>query len=374
MTQINTNTYFNLLRSDLSRMQTDTAKLSQQISSGKKTDRYGGMRTNEARNVVSMRNEMQRMETYQKTIGTLETRAERVELSINRTTDFAESVKDMVYGLPNNSTTQKQIEFEAKSALDGIQSVLNTSVNGMYIFSGENALTPPVNLDLLETGKGDPGDDDYIPSLETFLAEGREAANYPGPPADGPTDQIESPSTLHAAVQEWFERYESDPDGGPGWYQGGDLPEGPYIADNQRAGPPGLANDPGFRKVLANLAGMAYSGTAPEAGVASDKEYQEFAEISSLSITQAAGITYSGSGGDRSLRDLMSENGLFRQTLETHMDRHEDTKTFANSIVADIEAVDPAEAITKLQELQSQLRASYSLTGQLRQMSLVNFL
>lgn len=376
MTQINTNTYFNLLRSDLNRMQTETATLSQQISSGKKTDRFGGMRTNEARNVVSMRNEMQRLETFQHTIGTLETRAERVELSINKTTDFAETVKDMVYGLPNNSTSQRQIEYEAKNALDGIQSVLNSSVNGMYVFSGENALTPPINLDVVENGKGAPGDADYIPPLEDFLADGRVPGNYtPGPPpAEAPASEIDSPTSLHGAVQEWFERFEAAPDGSSGWYQGGDLPEGPYIADNQRAGPPGVANDPGFRKVLANLAGLAYSGTAPEAGVANDQEYQAFAEMSSLSITEAAGITYSGSDSDRSLRDLMAENGLFRQTLETQKERHDDTKKFANSVLNDIESVDPADAITKLQELQFQLQASYNITGQLKQLSLVNFL
>jgi flagellar hook-associated protein 3 FlgL len=374
MTQINTNTYFNLLRSDLSRLQTDAADLTNQISSGKKTDRFGGMRTNEARNVISMRTEMQRLETYQKTIDTLETRAGRVELAINSTTGFAETVKDMVYGIPTNATTEKQIVFEAKNALDSIESVLNTTVNGSYIFSGENALTPPVNLEIMREGKGVDGDADYIPSLEVFLESGRDGDNYPGPTDNAPTDQITTPETLHAAVQEWFELFEADPEGGPGWYQGGDLPEGPAIADNQRTGPPGTANDPGFRKIMANLAGLAYGGGPPQPGVSSKNDYQTFAETSSLSIGKAAGVTYSGSDEERSLRDLLAENGLFRKTLETQNNRHENTKSFASSVLRDIESVDPADAITKLQELQFQLQASYSLTGQLRQLSLVNYI
>lgn len=74
------------------------------------------------------------------------------------------------------------------------------------------------------------------------------------------------------------------------------------------------------------------------------------------------------------LRQVQVKNGLAFERLEVVDEQHADTVVFLETFVADIEDVDIAEAVTKLNNDQVALEASYRAVGSLSQLSLLRFL
>ncbi|MBL4836059.1 MAG: hypothetical protein JKY34_00660 [Kordiimonadaceae bacterium] len=74
------------------------------------------------------------------------------------------------------------------------------------------------------------------------------------------------------------------------------------------------------------------------------------------------------------VRQVQVTNGLNSERLEVVDNQHKDTKVFLETFIADIEDVDIAEAITRLNNDQIALEASYRAIGSLSQLSLLNFL
>ena len=56
------------------------------------------------------------------------------------------------------------------------------------------------------------------------------------------------------------------------------------------------------------------------------------------------------------------------------MSQHDDTLLYINQRINDIENVDPATAISQLQQTQAQLQASYKITASLSQISILNYM
>lgn len=74
------------------------------------------------------------------------------------------------------------------------------------------------------------------------------------------------------------------------------------------------------------------------------------------------------------LREVQVSNGLAFERLEVVDEQHTDTVVFLETFISDIEDVDIAEAVTKLNNDQLALQISYQAVGSLSQLSLLNFL
>ncbi|MCG8503129.1 MAG: hypothetical protein MI755_00865 [Sphingomonadales bacterium] len=73
-------------------------------------------------------------------------------------------------------------------------------------------------------------------------------------------------------------------------------------------------------------------------------------------------------------QSVQVRNGIQFGRLETLGDQHADSSVFLETFIADIQDVDIAEAVTRLNNDQLALQASYQLVGQLADLSLLNFL
>lgn len=71
---------------------------------------------------------------------------------------------------------------------------------------------------------------------------------------------------------------------------------------------------------------------------------------------------------------IRGENGLNQQTIDTVQVRLENEVVYARNFISDIEDVDAAEAITKLNQANFALEASYNVLSQVSRISLLNFL
>lgn len=71
---------------------------------------------------------------------------------------------------------------------------------------------------------------------------------------------------------------------------------------------------------------------------------------------------------------LQASNGIVQNRLESIITRHEDTDIVNKRLIADISEVDMAEAISRLNQDQVAVEASYKLIQQLNKVSLLNFI
>ena len=74
------------------------------------------------------------------------------------------------------------------------------------------------------------------------------------------------------------------------------------------------------------------------------------------------------------IQNAQVKNGLAAKRLEVADSQHESTQIFLEGLISDIEDVDMAEAITRLNQDQVALQASFEALRTLGQLSLLNFL
>ena len=86
----------------------------------------------------------------------------------------------------------------------------------------------------------------------------------------------------------------------------------------------------------------------------------------------AAGSLLSNGLGE--LQQLILKNGRNQKQVEDQNALHTQSLTLMTTQIDDIENVDLADASTRLTQLRTQLAASYSITGDLKDLSLVNYL
>ena len=79
-------------------------------------------------------------------------------------------------------------------------------------------------------------------------------------------------------------------------------------------------------------------------------------------------------GLQKTVSDFSADVSLKLRTLDAQRDKHNDFINFAIDSIADIENVDTAETISKLNFQQVQLEASFQLIARVTSLSLSNFL
>jgi flagellar hook-associated protein 3 FlgL len=218
--------------------------------------------------------------------------------------------------LPNGAfgTAQPDIATQAKLLLQQVAGYLNTVDGTRYVFAGQNATTPPVDLSQLPTGAA--------ANLTTPVN---------GTPATG------------------------------GYYAGGDAVP-PVRIDQQVTVDYGItANDAStFEPIIRVLNFLANNGP-----------------FNSGSATDTANVTTAGQMLDQavnSMNNMQGMLGLQKKQLNDSLTVHQTTQNIAQNGISNIESVDQATVITQLQTLETQMEASFSATSEISKLSLVNYL
>jgi flagellin-like hook-associated protein FlgL len=124
------------------------------------------------------------------------------------------------------------------------------------------------------------------------------------------------------------------------------------------------ANEPGIRRVVANLALFA----AVEFDPIDPQTKEGYAALSIKvrdDLADASGQT---------IRTIQSEVTVVQQALSAAKDRHKDTRGLLDDLIGDVEGVSKEEVATRILELQTRLEASYQATSMLSRMSLAQYL
>jgi len=346
-TFISTVTLWNSPRSSLDKLQDSLVKANTELTTGRHAD-VGlalGYKVGES---LSLRQQRAEIETLTDSNGLVLQRLKTTTAALDSIREDATKFRDALVGLPLNPPVEI-IKGEAEAYMQSLISNLNTSVGGQFVFGGINTKVKPA--------------DDYAgggsPSLKDLVADAFSGASGFGFPQD---DALVSGITaddmedfLDGAFKDLFE--------GPDW------------------GALSNASDQNIQSLISPLEKVETSANAnalPMRQIAMAYTMIFDLGIESLSpatrnvvINKAIGVLSTAISG---VIGVQADIGTAQAKTERANERMDLQKSIFEERIGQLEAVDPAEAKVRVDQLMTQIQTSYSLTAQLKQLSLINYL
>lgn len=328
---------------------------SQELSTGVKSDLYGELGARTAQ-LLSLRASEEETQAYISTNDILDSKLEAMLTATEAVREDTQGVLEI--SLVNASTTAtgaEMLQEQAGAALESVIGALNTSFNGDYLFAGLDSDTVPL------TRWSEVNDDTGTSP----------AAVLDGIVGSGPTTVAEA-ETMIAEIDAFFASANaSAADNFEGtFYSGTPLVDGSgnepgrvtaFVDEGQAVEYGVQANDGGFRDILKGLAMLAVIDVSEISDTATYSRWMD-------EVNEAL------SGGLEGALDASTAIGFNQQVVETAQSRLEDISLVQTTQISDYESVDPYEAATMVETLETQLEASYTITARLASLSLLNYL
>lgn len=146
--------------------------LHRQLGTGKLADTFAGYESSTRITSLSLRAEISSVEGYQRTIQEATLRIKVAEQTISRFSTIAATTKSDSFGNGFDliDGSQTAVQKSAHTSLDEMLSLLNSDINGRYMFGGKETDTPPVlSTSLILNGDG------ARAGVKQMIAERREA-------------------------------------------------------------------------------------------------------------------------------------------------------------------------------------------------------
>ncbi len=301
-----------LLVQGLQQNQKNVFTAQQQITTGKKTDEFRGL-AGETGTVLGSRSTLSRVQSYQQTIDTVGGKLDANDVQLGGIVSSIENLQDQIRTTLANNQAAGFSEI-VDAAFEFTVNGLNTNIDGTFLFSGAETGTRPVN----------------ISNIQEFIAlkDGGGAT----------TDAFDNaPIAFQARIAD-----------------GVDLEFGVLASE---------AGTTVFDELETLYRYDQDVLTGPLEGELTPAQF-DFLQ-SRLDALDSAIDT---------VRQLQVDNGLSQERIKVLDEQHSDTAVFLEVFIADIEDVDIAEAVTRLNNDQVALQASYQAVGSLSNLSLLNFL
>ncbi|TCZ53195.1 flagellin [Roseicella aquatilis] len=348
----------------LGRMGADTAALraqvealTRQVSTGRKTDRIGDLAPQLPR-ALTLSVEINRRDTYGTAIDAALTRTSTMQTTLKQIASIAQTFADKVAIKldPNDTGTLSSVATQARAALVQVGQLLNTRSGGEYIFGGSDFANPPI-----PDPEGLPGS-----GMATQIATA--VASLGGGNAASVAAQTRAAALNDTAGVTPFSAFLSNPASG-----GSEARRSVPTGDGQVEAYGILAN----RNAAAVSAGETTGSWARDLlrGLASLAALTPAQAASATDFRALAGTIRQGlKSAENALADEQGALGLTEERLGATQDRHTIITDTLKAQVADIEEVDLAATLTRLQATQTTLEASYTAIGRLGTLSLASYL
>ena len=287
-----------------------------QLASGKKSQVYSGL-SNDTNRLITVKSDLAQAEQFIENTKTAEKRLDLMSFAVETIDTSARSFRtSLTNAINGDGANVIDLPAQAGAFLDQIVELLNTRDDSRYLFAGGKINAKPVDLN-----------------------NGTYTAPTP-PPFDAVADT--------------------------GYYEG-DAVEQAVRIDQGYELPYGInADASAFEKVIRamdNIAQMTFSNpvTAAEQTAVRDA-------INTL--TEAI----DDNGTEPTLSGLLNDVSLNIKIVTEQRAKHENFIALAEDTVADIENINTAETISRLNYEQVQLEASYNAISRISQLSLNNYL
>jgi flagellar hook-associated protein 3 FlgL len=320
---------------NISLLTTMLNRQNQQLSSGLKLDGLIGV-SHQAQELGTLKSKQGTAENYTDAVTTAQNRTTLYAVSLEKIIDLATDAKDMMIKNRDPFFAKTAApETQAATLLDQIGSILQTRDGDRYIFSGTNYNTNPLNGTLSD-----------LPAVYG-------AGAVPGVDYDVPFQPVPDSVPLNQP---------------PYLNPGGNMDNyydingvGLYVDDNERLSYGVSAAEPGFQRVIDAV--LRFRDATADLDV-NDANYTARVDDAAKQLDLALS----------DLKSTASRNGYKQQHLGEVQDRHARAIDLLKIRIGGIQDADPTEVATSIAGLQAALEASYMVTSQTLQLSLVNYL
>ncbi|NTF40923.1 flagellar biosynthesis protein FlgL [Rhizobium sp. AC27/96] len=258
----------------------------------------------------------------------------------------AQKLMDQLVALRGNtdSTSIALTQQVATSALSSVIASGNTMVNGEYLFAGTNTDVQPMTDKSASTNA----------AIQTALSAYATA--------NGTTIDKLTGAQMKDFITTKVEPMFTSDSGWASWSSASDQNMTSRISNSEVIETSTNSNSAGMRYMaLASTVANALTGTTP----ALNQDAQN-------AVTDQA-ISYARQAID-GLNSQASQLGLSQSRLTDANTTLNAQKTILNTNIGDLTGVDPYEASTKVNSLQTQLETAYTIVSKIQQLSLVNYL
>jgi len=320
----------------LSILQDKMNETQRQATTGKKSETINGLGPNGASVSVRLHAQTALLDTYTSNLNSAKTRLSVMDQSFSSITS---STTDMLATLREQlqDTTPKAsiVSDAAKNALQNVLAQLNSQFNGRYLFAGDDTSNAPANnAAALNT------------SMSTLVA-----GWIAGTPSAPTAASVASAARGVVGTALGFSSTS--------------LAAGSITVrgdDNVDVDLTVKANQSGFSDIVRGLSIIA---NLPQPTTAAEQTNYWAVVNGAISLLD---------GGNTAVTQTQGVMGGRANTVNALLTQHSQTQGAYEDFIGDVEDVDMADAATRLQSLQTQLQASYSVIGQTKNLSLVNYL
>lgn len=342
-TSVSSSAMSNAMRYSQSRMQAELLKRQKEMDTLRVAD-LGlalGARTSQS---VTFARDLERLNTIVDSNKLISSRLSTTQDALGKLGDSAQKLLTAVSTAVNGDPGSNVTRDAGKAALQSMTSILNSSINGEYLFAGTNTDVKPVN--------------DYSATSAAKVAfDTAFNTRFPNPPND--------PATLTATQINDFITNDVMPQFfGPGW-----KANWSNATDQQIVSRISL-NETTETSISANTDGVKKLAMA--ATIVNELFSRNLNADAKKAVAQRA-ITLTGEALGN-IAQTQSQAGIIEQRVTDASDRMKAQINLFEKHVIDLEGVDGYEAANRVNDLMSHIQTSFALTARLQQLSLINFL
>jgi flagellar hook-associated protein 3 FlgL len=302
-----------------------------------------GARTAET---VTFARDLDRLNGIVDSNGLVSSRLSATQDALTNITGAAQEFLGVLTASSSGDATQSVTRDSGRTALAALTSILNTPINGEYIFAGINTDVKP--LDSFEAGSSaKTAFDTAFQTYFGFSQNDPQAANITTAQMNGFITATLEPQFLGAGWQ-------------ANWSSATDQTIVSRIALNETTETSVSGNNDGMRKLAMAAAAISdlFDSNVSQAGRKALVEH----------MVGVVGEAIS------SVAELQSQTGVVEQRVGSASDRMKMQADLFERSIMETEGVDPYEAANRVSDLLSHLETSYAITARIQQLSLLRFL
>lgn len=348
------------LAAETARLRTQMETLTRQTATGQRSQRLGDLSPDVPR-AVSLRGQSGRLEAYDRVLTQSVGRTEIMQGALNRMTEIAREFRGTVvprlYG--RDAVALDSVKVQARAALTEMAHLLNARHAGEYLFSGSDIGNPPVP-DPEGLAQGQMAQD-VAAAVATMGTAGVAAV------LNGTRTAVQSNAAGVSPFSDFLRDEEALPPADREPRRAAPAADGQLIAYGLFADRNAVSVSTGetagswARDLMRNLMSVA----ALEPG-----QMDELPEYTDL----LAGLRDGFAAAERSLTEEAGGLGQVTARLEDTQRRQRAVTDLLRGQLAEIEEVDLASTLERLQATRTSLEASYRAIGSLSELTLARFL
>lgn len=342
-TFISSATLWNSPRATLDKLQSELVKANKEVVTGRHSD-VGLALGRTTGKSLSLRQERATLDALTDSNSSATLRLKSTSAALDQVRTSADNFRNALVGMRVGAQDVPLVKSQARAAFEKMVSAANENIGGQYLFGGVNSKVRPLNA--------------YEPAAAAAISKAF-SDHFLFPKTDGAQVANITPDELKAFIEGPLTTL-FDTQWKGVWSNASDQNIQSLISPAERVETSANANDAAFRQLAMGYV-MAF-----DLGVENLSDATREYLMNEVIGTLGDGIS--------AVTELQADLGTVQQKIEEANERMSLQKTFFEERVTDFEAVDPAEAKVRVDQLSTQIQTSYSLTVQLNQLSLIKFI